>query len=70
VERYNHKPVIDLVVLKSEVLRARVPAGYRGGALKFSEPNMHEVLALRMSSSNVELGEFRRVADIGSYSEK
>ncbi|KYN08282.1 hypothetical protein ALC62_00712 [Cyphomyrmex costatus] len=23
VERYNHKPVIDLVVLKSEVLRAR-----------------------------------------------
>lgn len=22
VERYNHKPVIDLVVLKSEVLRA------------------------------------------------
>lgn len=45
VERYNHKPVIDLVVLKSEVLRVRVPAGYRGGALKFSEPNMHEVLA-------------------------
>lgn len=72
VERYNHKPVIDLVVLKSEVLRARVPAGYRGRALKFSEPNMHEVLALRMSS--LELDEFRRVVDIdkdiGNYSKK
>lgn len=47
-----------------------MPAGYRGGVLKFSEPNMHEVLALRMSSPNIELGEFRRVTDIESYSEK
>ena len=62
MERYNHKPVIDLVVLKSKVLRAWVPAGYRGGTLKFSEPNMHEVLTLRMNSPNVELGKFHRVA--------
>lgn len=64
MERYNHKPVIDLVVLKSEVLRVRVPASYLGGALKFSEPNMHEALALRMSSPNAELNGSHRVVDI------
>jgi hypothetical protein len=38
VERYNHKPVIDLVALKSEALEcgsaclpACLPAGYQAG---------------------------------------
>lgn len=45
-ERYNHKPVIDLLVLKSQALEQRVPAGYPGGALKFSGLSMHELLTL------------------------
>lgn len=70
-ERYNHKPVIDLLVYLSRQLSlslslslvARVPAGYRGGALKFSEPSMHELFASRASSPiTSNFLEFRQIA--------